>query len=204
MHIIIFPLTIVKASFLIEKLSFSISHPITFKAFIATSILILLDDKISIVIRASRTWPFTNLWNGAEWLVGLGFAWSRFDIVVILWLLVDHDVRSFRVSIVIRSHLVKDLMHSTWIFYAFSNRDISYILENFKIIFSGVRWANHTRNCRDFPAFFSLGFIIFEHFVRWACRKILYSLTWSTLFLVKRYWRLQGLNWSFIGISIWI
>jgi hypothetical protein len=29
-------------------------------------------------------------------------------------------------------------------------------------------------------------------------------LTWSTLFLVKRYWRLQGLNWSFIGISIWI
>jgi hypothetical protein len=71
MHIVIFPLAIIEAAFLVEEPSFAVPHAITFIALISASIFILLNNIVALIVGPCGNRTLTNLRDGTKGLIRL-------------------------------------------------------------------------------------------------------------------------------------
>lgn len=128
MHIIIFPFSIIETTLLIKKFAFSISHTITFKSFISTSIFILFNYIISILFRSSWSRSLAYFRNCTERLIWFTiFTRCWFYIIVILLIIVIIIICNIIISIwwvydniriiicmLISCHLIINIMNLRW------------------------------------------------------------------------------------------
>lgn len=91
MHIVILPLSVVVAAFLVIELALAIPHAIALIAFVPAAILVLLDDIVLLVIGLDGCGFLADLGYGAEWLVlfvailgrgGFGVLWCTSASIV--------------------------------------------------------------------------------------------------------------------------
>lgn len=69
MHIIVLPLSVIVAAFLVVKLALAIPHAIALIAFVPAPVLVLLDDIVLLIIGLDGCRFLADLGYGAEWLV---------------------------------------------------------------------------------------------------------------------------------------
>lgn len=146
MHVIILPFAIIEAALLIKEFSFPIPHSITFEAFIPATIFILFNNIVSLIVGTSWPRSFTDFWDSAKGLVWFTFSRSSLDIVIVLTLLMDYDIGTLWVCIMITCNFIKNIVNWTLTFYAFCNWNICDILKNFWVIFLSADRTIHTRN----------------------------------------------------------
>lgn len=215
MHVIILPFTIIEAALLIKEFSFPIPHSITFKAFIPTTIFILFNNIVSLIVGTSWPRSFTDFWDCAKWLVWFTFSRSSLDVVIVFTLLMDYDIGTLWVCIMITCDFVKNIVNWTLAFYALCNWNICHILKNFWVIFLSADRAIHARNCgylRLILLNLSLVLLIIEFGWRNWCKAFNSLASWSFNWIDYRQRRFQRLNGSLVwktvsiisAIEVWI